>query len=133
MSKCEDKITQILLYSGLFHTREKRFPDLQSGKLRFDFYIPSLHILIEYDSEIHFFQVTRFQKTKSDFTKAQERDRVKNSYALSHGIPLYRIPYWELQNIHSIYDIFNQKFLVQSRFHNDIIYREYIKSIKKTK
>ena len=29
----------------------------------------------------------------------QQRDRVKNEYALSHDIPLVRIPYWERDRI----------------------------------
>ena len=29
----------------------------------------------------------------------QERDRIKNDYALSHNIPLVRIPYWERDKI----------------------------------
>ena len=36
---------------------------------------------------------------EADFLKAKERDRIKNSYALSHNIKLYRIPYWEVENI----------------------------------
>ena len=29
----------------------------------------------------------------------QKRDKEKNKYALSHNIPLIRIPYWERDNI----------------------------------
>ena len=29
----------------------------------------------------------------------QKRDKIKNNYALSHNIPLVRIPYWERDNI----------------------------------
>ena len=29
----------------------------------------------------------------------QKRDKVKNDYALTHNIPLVRIPYWERDNI----------------------------------
>lgn len=29
----------------------------------------------------------------------QKRDKVKNNYALTHNIPLVRIPYWERDNI----------------------------------
>lgn len=32
-------------------------------------------------------------------TQRQERDKIKNKYALAHNIPLYRIPYWEKNNI----------------------------------
>lgn len=36
---------------------------------------------------------------KKNLTLIIERDKVKNEYALSHGIPLVRIPYWERDNI----------------------------------
>ena len=64
-----------------------------------------------------------FHKSRSDFLKAQERDRIKITYCLSHGIKLYCIPYWELDNLSSVEDLFAQKFLAKSKFHNDIVFR----------
>ena len=37
------------------------------------------------------------------------------------NIPLYRIPYWEIKNIHKVEDIFVPKFLVKSKWHNDYL------------
>ena len=37
--------------------------------------------------------------TQDTLEQRQERDRIKNEYALSHNIPLVRIPYWERDNI----------------------------------
>ena len=126
MSKAEDKIEQIFIQNDIKCVREKTFQDLHKGYFRFDFYLPEKNILVEYDSEIHFQKIPKFHHKYNDFSHAQQNDRLKNSYALSHSIPLYRIPYWEFNNIKSIEDIFQQKFLVQSKWHNDIIYREYI-------
>ena len=126
MSKAEDNIERIFRQNNINCIREKTFQDLHGGRFRFDFYLPEKNILVEYDSEIHFKEVPKFHHKYNDFSHAQQNDRMKNSYALSHSIPLYRIPYWELQNIKDINDIFQQKFLVQSKWHNDIIYREYI-------
>ena len=126
MSKAEDKIEQIFIQNGIKCIREKTFQDLHKGHFRFDFYLPEKNILVEYDSEIHFQEIPKFHHKYNDFSHAQQNDRLKNSYALSHSISLYRIPYWEFNNIKNIEDIFQQKFLVQSKWHNDIIYREYI-------
>ena len=51
--------------------------------------------------------------------KGQEHDRRKNSYCLANNSPLYRIPYWEIKNLKNPSDIFIDKFLVKSRWHND--------------
>lgn len=126
MSKAEDKIEQIIRQSNLNCIREKTYSDLHNGRLRFDFYIPEKNILIEYDSEIHFQKIPKFHHKYNDFSHAQQNDRLKNSYALSHSIPLYRIPYWELKNIKTVQDILQQKFLVDTKWWNDIIYREHI-------
>ena len=69
----------------------------------------------------------KFHKTKHDFLHAQQNDRLKNSYALSHKIKLYRIPEWEFQNINILPDLFQREFLVTTKWHNDIIYREVVK------
>lgn len=52
MSKPEEKIIAILLREHISFFREYRFSDL--AKYRFDFYIPSLNVVIEYDGEQHF-------------------------------------------------------------------------------
>jgi hypothetical protein len=79
--------------------------------------------LCEVQGEQHYIYNKKFYKNKSDFLKAQERDRRKISYALAHGIKIYCIPYWEIENISSVEDLFSQKFLAKSKFHNDIVYR----------
>lgn len=130
MSKGEEKIEQILNISKIKFEREKVFPSLRNGKLRFDFYIPSLSALIEVDGEQHFKQVKRFHPTKCDFTHAKQNDYYKNSFALSHNYALFRIPYWELDKISTAADIFSPRFRVYSKWHNDIIYRDYLKQLK---
>ena len=125
MSKTEDKIQDIFRTAGISCIREKTFPDLKKGKLRFDFSLPTMNVLVEYDSEIHFQKVPKFHRTYNDFSHAQENDRIKNSYALAHLIPLYRVPYWTLSNIKTVSDILSPRFLVTSKWHNDIVYRQY--------
>ena len=120
-SKYEEHIIKILRASGVRFVREKTYEDLKGGKYRYDFYIPSLNCLLEVDGIQHFKQVVKFQKTRADFLKQQEHDRQKNSYCLAHNIPLYRIPYWEFDNIKTLTDIFNPKFLVKSKWHNDYL------------
>ena len=123
MSKGEDYLVAIFRKEKIMYEREKTFSDLlgkHGTPLRFDFYLPKFGINIEYDGEEHFQQVSKFGG-RSGYMAAAERDRRKNSYCLAHHIPLYRIPYWELHNIHSLSDILIPKFLVTSKFHNDYL------------
>lgn len=130
LSKFEEKIARILTDARVPFIREKTFKDLKHGYLRFDFYFPLTGACCEIDGPQHMEYTKFFHKKRSDFTKAQERDRVKNSYCLARNIPLYRIPYWEMDNIHCVSDLFQDKFLVRSKYHNDNIYREYCKSLE---
>lgn len=122
MSKGEDYLIDLFNREGVKFEREKSFEDCRGGRYRFDFYLPLTargRVLVEYDGEQHFQFIPRFFKFRSDFLKAQEHDRRKNSYCLANSIPLYRIPYWAIGRIHSVSDIFQDEFLVKSRWHND--------------
>lgn len=123
MSNGELYIMEILVKNGINFEREKTFSDLRGGLYRFDFYFPEKNICLEYDGEGHFSQIKKFYKNKSEFTRAQERDRRKNSYCLANKISLYRVPYWEIDNIKILDDIFKEKFLVRSKWHNDNLNR----------
>lgn len=130
MSKGEAIIYRLLRASNIRFVQEKQFPDLRNGYMRFDFYLPDDEVLVECQGAQHYTYNKLFHKQKSDFTKAQERDRYKCSYACAHGIKLYCIPYWELDNLTTAADLFQEKFLVKSKFHNDEVWREYKKHQK---
>lgn len=122
-SNLEEHIILILTKERIDFQREKTFKDLKSGLYRYDFYLPKFNICIEVDGIEHFKQIKKFHKSLQDFLKSQERDRRKNSYALANKIPLYRIPYWEINNVHSFDDIIQNKFLVKDKWHTDNIIR----------
>ena len=118
MSNYECQIANILKAAKIKFQMEKTFKDLKHGLFRFDFYIPNLHgapVIVEVDGEQHFKPIYGRQV----FLKGQEHDRQKNSYCLANHIPLYRIPYWEIQELKTINDIFTENHLVKDRWHND--------------
>lgn len=120
-SSYEEKIIKILQKSKINFEREKTFKDLRGGRYRYDFYIPSMKIICEMDGQYHFQPI----KGRSALLKQQENDRQKNSYCLANGIKLYRIPYWEINEIKTFSDITQNKFLVKNRFHNDELWRKF--------
>lgn len=122
-SSLEEHIISVLKKAKIKFQREKTYPDLKSGYYRFDFFLPQYNLLIEVDGAQHYKFSKIFHKKRQDFLKAQERDRRKNSYALSHNIPLYRIPYFEIENINTFQDILQDKFLVKDKWHCDNVAR----------
>lgn len=71
---------------------------LDFPKSRFDFAIienNAIIRLVEFDGEQHYKNVASW----GGLELQQKRDQIKNEYALSHNIPLVRIPYWERDNI----------------------------------
>ena len=123
MSSYEKKIYGLLNRGPYIIIREKVFKDCYNGLYRYDFYIPELNTILEVNGQQHYIFTKAFYKNKTEFLKAQERDRRKISYALAHGIKIYCIPYWEIDNISTFDDLFAQKFLAKSKFHNDDAFR----------
>lgn len=121
MSSYEEKIMKILKSGKIRFRREVSFSDLKKGLYRFDFevYLPSGRVLLECNGEQHYEYVSRFFKSRRQFEAAKERDRRKISYCLAHDIPLYIVPYWEIQDLNSVEDLFQSKFLAHSRWKND--------------
>ena len=122
-SKGEQKIEKLLILNNIYYKKEYTFDNLKYKKLlRFDFALldPStcqVICLIEYDGEGHFKPIDKFGKIKG-FLQGRERDRIKNEYCIIHNIPLYRIPYWDFNDINER-TILSPKYRVISKWHND--------------
>lgn len=123
ISSLEKKVYDLLIGGHFYIEREKIFKDCYNGLYRYDFYLPEINSVIEVNGEQHYSYNKKFYKNKSEFLKAQERDRRKISYALARGMKIYCIPYWEIDSLLSSDDLFTQKFLAKSKFHNDDVLR----------
>lgn len=90
----EIKIMQYFKENNIFFEVEKTFPDLKDKSyLRFDFYIPSKNLLIEYDGQQHFKPNDKFGL--KEFQSLKKHDAMKDDYVKKHNLNLLRIPYWE--------------------------------------
>lgn len=131
MSKYTDYIESILHKSPFKLKRELQFADLKwKLPLRFDYGIyrnNELIALLEVDGEQHFMSIEHWGGRKS-FLKIQELDRKKNRYSLVKKIPLYRVPFFEVYKVKNYSDIFTNKFLVISQWHNDNVKKTLEKS-----
>lgn len=109
----EKKISKKLTEYNIKFETQKTFEGLYSNAnrlLKFDFFLPDLNILIEFDGPQH------YKITKYTSPTTIQYDERKNKWALDHNITLYRIPYTELNNIdtYSIEDFFQPQFQVNT-------------------
>lgn len=122
MSKGEDKIVDLLNKAKIRFVREKTFSDLKHGLFRFDFYVKNVHgadCIIEFNGEQHYHYVKKFYKTEREWRTAQEHDRRKISYCLAKDIPIYIIPFWEIDKINNAADLFKDTYRARTRWKND--------------
>ena len=106
----EQNIELLLKENNISYIKEFKFNDL--GLYRFDFYLPEYNRLIEFDGKQHFQECGGAWDTDDSLKQRQERDKIKNQYALDNNIDLIRIPYWERDNITIDY-ILGNKFLIK--------------------
>lgn len=109
LSKGAQKIQSILEQLDIPYFMEYMFSDFPKRRYDFAIYDKNKEIirLIEFDGEQHSIN-SKSSWHSEDLIK---RDLEKNKYALSHKIPLVRIP-WYKENI-DYEDLFGEKFLVE--------------------
>lgn len=106
--KGEEKIKDYLESRKINYVRQKMFDELsglKGWKLRYDFFVPSANLLIEYQGRQHY-EVVQFSnsydKAEESFAIQQENDNLKREYAKANNIELLEIPYTEYENIENI-------------------------------
>lgn len=110
LTKGEQAIANLLEENGVHFVCQHTFADLKAldgiNHLRFDFFVPSLNLLIEFDGPHHDgpirYRGTSKQKAKRTYERTVIYDQQKNKYATKKGIRLLRIPYNEKNNIENI-------------------------------
>lgn len=98
-SKGEALVESVLDKHNVVFETQKRFSDcVHILPLPFDFYLPNINTLIEYDGEQHYrpvdFNGEGIESAERFFRLGKLRDGIKNQYAKENGINLIRIPYW---------------------------------------
>lgn len=112
-SRGELSILSYLSIHNIQCHREKSFDGLINpitrARLWFDFYLPELNTLIEFDGKQHFLPVAFDSDTSAETKQAnlagtKYRDQIKNEYATNNNIKLIRIPYTQINHISDILD-----------------------------
>ena len=110
-SKGELAIMYYLIENNIDFEQQQKFEKcVHKRQLPFDFYLPDLNILIEFDGEQHFkpngFGGKNKDKTMKRFQLTRKLDMIKSTYCINNNIPLLRIPYTEMNNLETILDQF---------------------------
>lgn len=99
ISKGENEIRKYLDTHGIEYIREKVFKDLP--RLRFDFYLPTYNMCIEFDGVQHFKPIDYFGgEIYHEYIK--RNDIIKNIYCANNTINMIRISYIDIGNIDMI-------------------------------
>ena len=98
-SRGEDQIARLLERAGIKFVHEwKDHGCMDKGPLRFDFMLPELRTLIEFDGRQHFEPSTFGSKTldpQAALDNIQRRDAIKNVWAAENGWRMVRVRYDE--------------------------------------
>jgi len=102
ISKGELKIQKFLDKNKINYIKQHTFLNCKyKKKLRFDFFIPTLNMCIEFDGIQHFKSIDYFGGKKS-YDKICKNDKIKKEYCTSNNISLFRIKYTDFYNINNI-------------------------------
>ncbi len=102
-SKGEKRINSFLRDHNIDFVTQKKFDDCQfKQSLPFDFYIPDLNIVIEYQGNQHYNDIHYFHKTKKQLDDSRKRDSIKQKYCKTQKIKIIIISYIDFDNIETI-------------------------------
>lgn len=109
----ENIISKILKENNIKFKAQYSNEELELKKFDFALFDDNQQIirLIEFDGRQHYDDISGIWNSPESLSDIQQRDKAKNEWALSHKIPLVRIPYWERDNI-TLEMILGDKYLI---------------------
>lgn len=102
-SKGEKQIRTSLLNNEVKFEDQKEFNNLfglKGGLLSYDFYLPEINMLIEYQGQFHDGSSGEFSRL--NLSSQIEHDKRKRNFAMKNNINLLEIWYWDFENIEDI-------------------------------
>ena len=107
-SRGEREVARFLINKNISYKTQQKFPDCKDKReLPFDFWIPDMNTLIEYDGEQHYKEIDH-GPFKGTYKGIQRRDNIKNKFCIEAEITLLRIR-WD-QNINEELTMFFDAF-----------------------
>lgn len=129
-SKGENVIRDFLIKNKIEYKREYKIPGYS---YRYDFYLPKINMLIEYDGKQHFIAIPFFGG-EPGLKILQKNDLIKNGLAIKFGHHLVRLDYTQFKELGTLLalDISKQwKYRYKGKFFKkELDFINYIKNIK---
>jgi len=120
-SNGEQLVRQYLIDEQIEYKREYAV-NIGKTYYRYDFYLPILKILIEFDGLQHFKPV-ELMGGVTELKRIQHRDKLKDNWAKENNIPLIRISYKDIKHIR---EYLNKRIsLLYSYRYNKIFYKTF--------
>lgn len=104
-SKGERRVRYFLQQNNIFFIKQHTFENCKNVKsLKFDFYLPHLNKIIEYDGEGHYFAIfgTTIEDKQFNLKNIKRNDKIKDEFTVVENISMLRIPYWDIDRIDEI-------------------------------
>ena len=100
-SPIRKKIKKFLEKNNILYETQKRFKELP--RLSFDFYVPDVNLLIEYQGEQHYLDVAFFNKKYHSMDITKKHDQMKKEHCQKNNIRLIEIPYYDFDKLNEQY------------------------------
>ncbi|MBU9705855.1 hypothetical protein KSP24_02810 [Paenibacillus sp. AK121] len=101
-SRGERRVKELLISLGVDYVEQYRYQGCRDkNPLPFDFWLPSIGALIEFDGVQHSTSIEFFGGALG-LKERRRRDRIKTDYCRANGIPLIRIKHTEFDRIEEI-------------------------------
>jgi hypothetical protein len=106
ISKGEDEIERFLIKNNIEYIREYKFKDCinpkTNKKLPFDFYLPQINTIIEYQGEQHYKKTGYFESRGGGLKDLQYRDKIKKEFGILNNFNYIEISYKQFEQIKTI-------------------------------
>jgi hypothetical protein len=104
-SKGEKFVGEWLDKNGIEYIPQMKFKGcMLNRELKFDYYVPTYNICIEYNGKQHYYASSKFGG-KQEFELTQKRDQIKINYCLENSIPLLIIK-WDENPVEKLQSVF---------------------------
>jgi len=108
-SRLECEIQQYLENNNIFYLPQHKFSNCTfKRELKFDFWIPSLAMVIEANGEQHYKRIPFFHRDNHAFEQQIIRDEIKRTFCTEHGITFLEV---HDKNINQLDELINSQSL----------------------
>lgn len=125
-----ERILNILLdRHRITYIQEYRIPGY---KYRYDFYLPNINLLIEYDGAHHFKPIWKYGG-EDHLVQVKKRDKIKDKLASDHGYLLFRFDHTVVKDLAEVFCIKlyqYYQYYYKGKFYKD--YKELAKDVNKS-